>query len=111
MLLALLKQRVNVVGEHPSRSGSWQDLCILAAEIQRGTIVRQGDANYMLMNSAARTIQHFLDSSPPHRGLRANSFIPDPAAESEMADWIFGLSPEPWNMETDFWQNLGQHPW
>lgn len=86
----------------------WQDLAVLVAEVQMGSIIRENDPNYALLSKASQTIQRFLDINQTED---LNSLDPAAAPEaiSSSDDWFSLLNPDPWNLEVGFWSNLGEH--
>lgn len=83
---------------------------VMVAEIQMGTVVRQEEFNYALLSAAAQTIGSFLDLKSPsvtaQPVMPATEFSIDPAS----TDFAFNMSPDPWNLEMGFWQELAEHP-
>ena len=75
-----------------------------------GSMVRADEPNYALLSKATETIQAFLESTTwstmPARS-QANTQL---EAAYDGMDWSLQLSPDPWNLELAFWQNLGEHP-
>ena len=88
----------------------WQDLNILVAEIQRGTIVRLGEPNYPLLSKATQTIQVFLESINWCGELQDSERVVGQSAALDAVDWFPHLNPDPWNLEIAFWENLAEHP-
>jgi hypothetical protein len=87
----------------------WQDFSVLVAEVQAGSVVREGDANYALLYKAAQTIQHFLDCSSDDESHQVNSTEAMEEVSSSEA-WFSFLNPDPWSLEIGFWDSLGKHP-
>ncbi|KZF19088.1 hypothetical protein L228DRAFT_257174 [Xylona heveae TC161] len=101
ILLAMLKQR-----NTPSTAKMWQsrvlqNLSVLVAEIQIGTLIKPGEPNYALFSKATHTIQKFLDSV--HSTL-AKETTPLNYGND---DWTTYLTQD---FEVGFWQNLAEHP-
>lgn len=110
MILAVLKKRQLLGSSSSVRNQSWRNLSVMVAEIQIGTVVRQEEPNYALLSAAAQTIASFLDSE-------SSSFTgqqPIPPTECNInqapAEFAFNMSPDPWNLEMGFWQELAEHP-
>lgn len=112
ILLSMLKQHNTATPMDSSQVRVWQDLNILVAEIQRGTIVRLGEPNYALLSQATLTIQSFLDQSIKSRQeVHTNSQILFGQQDDlSVEDWFPQVNPEPWNLEIGFWENLAEHP-
>lgn len=89
-----------------------QDLCVLVAELRSGGLVSAGDPSFELFNQATCTLSSILDSSltlasPPKTSM-ANMQGSTPF---EMGtNWNPDITFEPWDFETDFWENLATHP-
>jgi hypothetical protein len=88
-----------------SRTKILRDLSVFVAEVQIGTIVKTGDANYALLSKATQTMQRFLDSfnsdaGQPHDG----------GSDDANEDWAALLSQDLWDFEAGFWQSLADHP-
>ncbi|CAI0645608.1 unnamed protein product, partial [Colletotrichum noveboracense] len=110
-LLAMLKQPSLVTQFKIPKNRTLQDLGVLVAEIEMGTIIRPGEPNFTVLSAAADTIQRFLDriqmedSQSKYISSRKET---SPSNDSE--PWDFGLSLDPWNFELGFWESLAEHP-
>ncbi|KAF4839579.1 hypothetical protein CGCSCA4_v011088 [Colletotrichum siamense] len=110
-LLAMLKQPSLVTLFKIPKNRTLQDLGVLVAEIEMGTIIRPGEPNFTVLSAAADTIQRFLDriqmedSQSKYISSRKETNFSD---DSE--PWDFGLSLDPWNFELGFWESLAEHP-
>ncbi|KAK1854267.1 hypothetical protein CCHR01_03119 [Colletotrichum chrysophilum] len=110
-LLAMLKQPSLVTQFKIPKNRTLQDLGVLVAEIEMGTIIRPGEPNFTVLSAAADTIQRFLDriqmedSQSKYISSRKET---NPSNDSE--PWDFGLSLDPWNFELGFWESLAEHP-
>ncbi|KAH9226326.1 hypothetical protein K456DRAFT_1754891 [Colletotrichum gloeosporioides 23] len=110
-LLAMLKQPSLVTQFKIPKNRTLQDLGVLVAEIEMGTIIRPGEPNFTVLSAAADTIQQFLDriqmedSQSKYISSRKET---SPSNDSE--PWDFGLSLDPWNFELGFWESLAEHP-
>ncbi|KAF0326719.1 fusarisetin A cluster transcription factor fsa6 [Colletotrichum asianum] len=110
-LLAMLKQPSLVTQFKIPKNRTLQDLGVLVAEIEMGTINRPGEPNFTVLLAAADTIQRFLDriqmedSQSEYISSRKET---NPSNDSE--PWDFGLSLDPWNFELGFWESLAEHP-
>ncbi|KAE9574611.1 hypothetical protein CGMCC3_g9207 [Colletotrichum fructicola] len=97
-----------------TRAKLLRDLTVLAAEIERGRIVKLEDPNYALSAKAAQTINCFLDSvfnDDRRHDCALGANLPDSSAQT--ADeilWAEALEPEVWDSELTFWQGLADHP-
>jgi hypothetical protein len=108
LLLALLRQVNKLDTLRWAKGKVIQDLTILAAQIQIGTLSHEGDANYELLLKATRTIQNFLtmDSNNDFSQLNTDSGQDTvPAAD----DLLSFLNPDPWDLEIGFWEHLGEY--
>lgn len=93
-----------------SRAKTIQNLCVLAAEVERGTVVRSEDPNFILLSRAAQIIQRFLNhmlsgetSSPvevPVQGGQLNDALP----------WLPQQDHDLWEFEMGLWQGFAGHP-
>ena len=106
----MLKQRKTSNAVRLSQVRVWQDLSILVAEIQMGSIVRLGEPNYPLLSKATQTIQIFLESVHSHEQLHSSETVIPQQDAYNVEDWFHRLSPDPWNLEIGFWENLAEHP-
>ncbi|KAF4900256.1 hypothetical protein CGCF415_v010169 [Colletotrichum fructicola] len=101
----------------------FQNLAILVAEVESGTLVAPEDANYALLASATQTITSVLQSLLPGRGEQQQQERRHQNCEASPRD----LEPqslteelhEPWSpwrhsgyqdFELDFWNTLAEHP-
>lgn len=103
----MLKQRHTLNEARSSWSKTLLNLGIFVAQVQIGSIVRRGDPNYALISKATQTIERFLDSV--HR-----EGVQNPTQElshpGENGDWAAFFSQDLCDFETDFWENLADHP-
>ena len=108
--MAQLKQRQAQKNQTVSQLRTWQNLSILAASVQRGSIGWLGEPLYPLLLKATQTIQTFLESIDSHEDLQGSEkIVVEPVAFD--FDNMFPLpSPDPWNLEISFWDNLAEHP-
>ena len=92
------------------RAQTIQTLCVLAAEIQQGSIIHAGDANYALLYNAAKAIDGLIArilQNPPvpavtnEQVASEDPFLTDFINE----DWLF-----PTGIDDDFWRNMAEHP-
>ena len=103
----MIRQRKTSDCVRISRIRLWQDLSVLVAEVQKGSIVKQGDPEYVLLSKATQTIQRFLESTSSDE----NTGNPVNAAEHLEPHGASGWpSPDPWILEMGFWDNLAEHP-
>ena len=101
--MAMLKRRESSDAIRILQNRIWQDLHVLVAEIQMGSIVRPGEPSYALLSKATQTIQSFLES------LRVDRVVEQPETHA-VDEWFPHWSPDPWNLEIGFWQDLAEHP-
>lgn len=109
-MLAALRQRKTPNATQGSQIRIWQDLSILVAEVQRGSILQLGEPNYALLSKATQTIQTFLESVNPDEKLDNQGMANEQLGTLGIDDWFPPLNPDPWNLEIGFWQNLAEHP-
>lgn len=81
-----------------------EDLTVLAAEVERGTVVRREEPNYALLSKATQTIQRFLNCI--HCEEKSNM-----AAQQQMAfpcdnDWLAQWDHDSRDFDIDFWEGL-----
>lgn len=110
ILLAMIKRRETSDAMRSSHLRVWQDLTILAAEIQMGSIVRPEEPDYALLFKATSTIQSFLESSTLQQESSATNLTAVQAPQA-LDDCFPMLNPDPWNLEMEFWDNLAGHPY
>ena len=106
----MLRQRKTPYTMRGSQIRIWQDLSVLVAEVQRGSILQLGEPNYALLSKATQTIQTFLESVNPDEELDNLGMAAEQQETLELDDWFPRLNPDPWNLEMGFWQNLADHP-
>lgn len=82
----------------------------MVAEIQMGTVVRQEEPNYALLSTAAQSIRGFLESTGHSEATQHAPLVTEATADYAPAEFAFHLSPDPWNLEMGFWQELTEHP-
>ena len=84
------------------------DLTILAAEVERGTIVRREDPNYALLSQATQTIQRFLDCVLLEE--RVDVAVPEQGSLQYDDQWLAQWEHDPpRDFDIDFWQGLWDH--
>lgn len=87
-----------------------QDLSVLAAELERGTIVKPKDPNYALISKATQAIHKFLGFIHGSDGRREQNAPPQTPGPLEDASWFPQLGQDLWDSEIGFWQELAEHP-
>lgn len=110
LILAFLKRNKLPNITSPVWNRVWQDLNVLAAEVQIGSIIAPGEPNYALLSEASQTITSFLDSITIDR---VTSMPENSSQQQEIVainDWLGQLNSDPWNLEVEFWHNLGEYP-
>lgn len=75
-----------------------------------GSIVRLGEANYPLLSKATQTIQMFLKSITSSEESHDSQNVVGQQEALDVESWFPHLSPDPWNLEIAFWENLAEHP-
>ncbi|KAF4883836.1 hypothetical protein CGCF415_v013930 [Colletotrichum fructicola] len=114
MILLAMAAQLEIPALVTTRAKLLRDLTVLAAEIERGRIVKLEDPNYALSAKAAQTINCFLDSvfnDDRRHDCALGANLPDSSAQT--ADeilWAEALEPEVWDSELTFWQGLADHP-
>jgi hypothetical protein len=73
-----------------------------------GSFVCERDPNYVLLSKATKIIQRFLDIDQNDDVDHLHS-TSAPEAIPSTDSWFNLLNPDPWNLETGFWSNLGEH--
>lgn len=107
LLLALLRQQREPNCPQVPRARVLADLTVLAAEVERGTIVRQEDPNYALLSQATRTIQRFLDCVLLDGATEVTVQEQQPSQYDDQ--WLAQWEHDPRDFDIDFWQGLGDH--
>lgn len=82
----------------------------MVAEIHMGTVVRPEEPNYALLSAAAQTIGGFLDSATSSSTRQQVISATECNTDQHAAEFAFNMSPDPWNLEMGFWQELAEHP-
>ncbi|KAM0424941.1 hypothetical protein ACHAPT_009742 [Fusarium lateritium] len=104
ILMAMLNQHPIPPCLRASRARVLQDLAVLAAEVERGTVVKAEDPNYAILSKAAQTIQRFLDIINSEQGIEAIPQLSEPEAS-----WGQQLGQD-LESEFSFWQGIADHP-
>jgi hypothetical protein len=81
-----------------------QDLTILAAEVERGTVVRREEPNYALLSKATQTIQSFLDYT--YSEERTIVAAQQQAPSEYDNDWLAQWDHETRDFDVNFWEAL-----
>lgn len=103
----MLKQTSTVNEIRSAWSKTLLNLGIFVAQVQVGSIVRPSDPNYALISKATQTIERFLDSMQ-REGIQSST---QPSSQmEENGDWAAFFSQDLCDFETDFWENLADHP-
>jgi hypothetical protein len=111
ILLAALRERQFLGSRKYPGSHICRNLSILVAEIQLGSVIRPGEPNFILLTTAMRTIQAFIESwegEAPKTVIQGD--VSKQPGVPDVATVPFDLSPDPWNLEMGFWQDLGDLP-
>lgn len=103
LLLAILKHQQDSYCPQALRARVLQDLTILVAEVERGTVVRREEPNYALLFKATQVIQRFLDRilSDESTDVAAQQPIP-----FQSDNWLAQWDQEPRDFDFDFWEGL-----
>ena len=106
LLLALLRQQRESDCPRVPRAKVLGDLTVLAAELERGTVVLHEDPNYALFSQATHTIQRYLDRLLEEKtGGTVQEQAPSQLNDQWLAEWDH----DPKDFDIDFWQELGIH--
>ena len=107
LLLAMLRQRRDSDYPRVLKANVLEDLTILAAEVERGTVVRCEEPNYALLSKAAQTIQRFLDCI--HSEERIDVAAQEQTRIQSNNDWLGQWDHDPRDFDIEFWQGLVDH--
>ena len=95
----------------------FQDLSILVAEVERGTLVYLEHPNYALLTRATQTINSLLDRmlSPPNgfMAMTSQQFgqpVTNVLATVNESSWDIWENSGVQEFEMNFWLNLADHP-
>lgn len=107
LLLAMLRQQRDSDCPRVPRAKVLEDLTVLAAEVERGTVVRREEPNYALLSKATQTIQRFLDCirSEERTDMAGQEQVPFQRDDHWLARWDH----DPRDFDIDFWQGLVDH--
>ncbi|PYH71887.1 Zn(II)2Cys6 transcription factor [Aspergillus vadensis CBS 113365] len=117
--LTLVKRSFAIQSFTPSFSKIFQELSILAAEIERGTLVYIDSPNYALLARATQTIKAILDRmmmpSSDNTMVASDNRIEHPTAsvQRETLDdgsWWLWDNTNLQEFELSFWHHLAGHP-
>ena len=108
--LELLNQGTAARSTTLPRAQAIQNLCVLAAEIQQGSIIHAGDANYALLYNAAKAIDGLIArilQNPPVAAVANEQVATEDPFLTDFIneDWLFSTG-----MDDDFWKNMAEHP-
>jgi hypothetical protein len=106
-----LRKRQSLEGRRYPGNRVRRELSLLVAEIQLGSVVQLGEPNYALLSTAMRTIEAFIDSLDSEAFLGNMTDAPWLPRMQNGDEIPFHLSPDPWNFELSFWQDLAEHPY
>ncbi|KAK1493545.1 hypothetical protein CABS01_11714 [Colletotrichum abscissum] len=115
MVLLAMASQIDAPVLVATRAKLLRDLTVLAAEIERGRIVKLEDPNYALLAKAAKTIGCFLDSvfsddGRNRSGLNISLSNSSPRQATDDNSWAEILGSDAWDSELTFWQTLADHP-
>ncbi|GLB11588.1 hypothetical protein AtubIFM57258_008458 [Aspergillus tubingensis] len=117
--LTLVKRSFAIQSFTTSFSKIFQELSILAAEIERGTLVYIDSPNYALLARATQTIKAILDRmmtpSSDNTMVASDNQIEHPAASEQRetlddGSWWLWDNTNLQEFELSFWHNLAGHP-
>jgi hypothetical protein len=106
LLLALLRQLKSPDCPRVPKAKVLGDLTILAAEIERGTVMQREEPNFALFSQATQTIQRFLDYTCFEEKIEVavQEQVPFQCNDQWLEQWD-----HPRDFDIDFWQELGDH--
>ncbi|WAO87256.1 Hypothetical protein NCS54_00456100 [Fusarium falciforme] len=108
IIMAMLNQHHTPQCLRISRSRVLQDLAVLVAEVERGTVVKAEDPNYAILSKATQTIQRFLDFIHSEQAIEA---APPQLSEQLHPDAPWGQQlGQDLESEFSFWQGIADHP-
>ncbi|KAH0592751.1 hypothetical protein MHUMG1_09575 [Metarhizium humberi] len=93
-----------------TRAKAIQNLCVLAAEVERGTVVRSEDPNFALLSRATQIIQRFLNHIFSGEGGNQTENLVPPGQADDASLWLPQHDQDPWNLELGIWQGFVGHP-
>ena len=111
ILLFLLNDQKNTA-VRPSYHQELQNLSVLAAEVQKGSLVKSSEPSSSLLLKATATIQAFLDqryaSAPAGEHIESTAVAAESLLDSD--PWSLDITSEPWNLDWGMWDSLAEHP-
>ena len=107
LLLAMLRQQRDSDYPRVPKVKVLEDLTVLAAEVERGTVVRPEEPNYALLSNAAQAIHRFLNCIHSDEGIGVTAQEQTQFASNN--DWLEQWDHDPLEFDIDFWQGLGDH--
>jgi hypothetical protein len=115
--ISLLSQSLTLSVENFSRPKVIQDLSVLVAEVDAGAFVQPHDPNYGLLSSATQTIKSLLNrilsqgiEEWPRPPPSTSAALGNASLPGDMETWLAWDSSGLQDFETNFWQNLAEHP-
>lgn len=110
--IALLKDTFMAANGPISQSRVLQDLNVLVAEVEVGSLVQSKDPSYALLTTATKTIRTLLNRlvTSDMRNSKNELELGDMTLSMSEEDWNFGASHDFCDFEMDFWLNLAEHP-
>ncbi|RTE81715.1 hypothetical protein BHE90_003743 [Fusarium euwallaceae] len=109
IIMAMLNQNPTPSCLRISRSRVLQDLAVLVAEVERGTVVKAEDPNYAILSKATQIIQRFLDFINSEQGMETIPQLPEQQLQQPDAPWGQQLGQD-LESEFSFWQGIADHP-
>lgn len=107
IIMAMLNQHPAPPCLRVSRARVLQDLAVLAAEVERGTVVKAEDPNYAILSKATQIIQRFLDFINSEVSMETMPQLPEELHPDAMWGQHLGQDLE---SEFSFWQGIADHP-
>ncbi|RSL56410.1 hypothetical protein CEP54_008837 [Fusarium duplospermum] len=109
IIMAMLNQHPTPACLRVSRSRVLQDLAVLVAEVERGTVVKAEDPNYAILSKATQIIQRFLDFINSEQSMETVPQLPEQQLQQPDAPWGPQLGQD-LESEFSFWQGIADHP-
>ncbi|RSL50879.1 hypothetical protein CEP53_008641 [Fusarium sp. AF-6] len=109
IIMAMLNQNPTPSCLRISRSRVLQDLAVLVAEVERGTVVKAEDPNYAILSKATQIIQKFLDFINSEQGMETIPQLPEQQLQQPDAPGGQQLGQD-LESEFSFWQGIADHP-
>ena len=110
IILAMLKQYQVSKTARSCQTRVWQNLCVFAAEILRGLLVRPTDGNYGLFMKAAEIIQRVLDAVASDESSTHLAVDPTSSERQTSDVSLPNFDPDLWSFDFSLWDSLSEYP-